>query len=201
VLGPECTAAQPVSNVENVQKIWRAHDRPIKPAISWIGASTDMDDQLTEALRLRKEGRHEDSRMLIMELVAAHPDDAYLNYQAAWAHDLLGLEREAVPFYTRAIGLGLEDEHLAGALLGLGSTYRALGAYDDAVKTLRRGVETFPDEGALRVFLAMALYNAGKQREAMESLLRVVAESSQDPSIVGYKRAIEFYAGRLDETW
>jgi hypothetical protein len=47
-------------------------------------------------------------------------------------HDRAGRETEAVLSYERAIDLGLPISELAGALHGLGSTYRALGRYDDA---------------------------------------------------------------------
>ncbi len=160
-----------------------------------------MDDRLAEAIRLREAGRLEESRALLLELVAAHGDDARVHYQTAWTHDRLGLEREAVPYYERALALGLDGDDLAGALLGLGSTYRALGDYERAVATLRRGAEAFPERRVMEVFLAMALYNAGHHREAMERLLRALAETSSDESIRRYQRAIAFYADKLDQTW
>jgi hypothetical protein len=53
----------------------------------------------------------------------------------------------------------------------------------------------------MQVFLAMALYNTGECREAVELLLRNLAETTGDEGISACKRAILFYAGRLDETW
>lgn len=160
-----------------------------------------MEERLAEAARLREEGQLEASRDLLLALAAEHPNDPRVNYQAAWAHDRLGLEREAVPFYERAIALGLTGEDLAGALLGLGSTLRALGDYPAAVRTLRRAVDEFPDRPAMSVFLAMALHNSGEHAEATERLLRVVAETSADPSIRRYRRAIGFYADDIDRVW
>jgi tetratricopeptide (TPR) repeat protein len=160
-----------------------------------------MEDQLALATRLRQEGRVEESRELLLKLVAAHPGDPVVNYQCAWSHDTLGLEREAVPFYERAIAGGLAGADLAGALLGLGSTYRCLGEYQQAIDTLRRGIAAFPGNRSFEVFLAMALYNVGQHAEAIERLLRALAETSADDSIRGYKRAILFYADKLDETW
>jgi tetratricopeptide (TPR) repeat protein len=133
--------------------------------------------------------------------VAEKPDDPQINYQCAWVHDLLGLEHEAVPFYERAIEEGLTGEDLEGAMLGLGSTYRALGEYQRAVEALRGGTTRFPNNRAMQVFLAMALYNAGECREAVELLLRNLAETTGDEGISAYNRAILFYAGRLDDTW
>src|SRR5262249_42654728 len=73
-----------------------------------------MEEQLSVAIGLRQEGRVEESRELLLKLVAAHPVDPVVNYQCAWSHDALGLEREAVPFYERAIAGGLAGEELAG---------------------------------------------------------------------------------------
>ncbi|MFJ6318950.1 tetratricopeptide repeat protein [Streptomyces californicus] len=158
-------------------------------------------DLLAEADRLREDGRPEEARERLLALTAALPDDAEVAYRTAWVHDTLGLESEAVPYYERALGnpgLGTEDRR--GALLGLGSTYRVLGRYGQAVETLRRGVEEFPDDGALRTFLAMALFNTDEHHEAMRLLLEVTAATSQDPYVQRYRRAIEHYAKDLDET-
>src|SRR5262245_56086390 len=105
-----------------------------------------MNDHLSEAIGLREAGKLEQARALLLELVASHPNDPTINYQCAWSHDVLGLEREAVPFYERAIELGLRGDELAGALLGLGSTYRCLGEYHRAVETLSAGAAQFPDQ-------------------------------------------------------
>ena len=160
-----------------------------------------MSEDLTRAIRLRKEGRAEEARAILHELAAERPDDPQVQYQCAWVHDSLGREREAVPFYERAIAGGLSGRDLEGAFVGLGSTYRSLGEYGRAVETLREGVARFPENCAMEVFLAMALYNLGEHREATESLLRTLSETSADGGISAYKEAILFYAGRLDETW
>ncbi|CAM5646549.1 hypothetical protein SBADM41S_12045 [Streptomyces badius] len=68
------------------------------------------------------------------------------------------------------------------------------------METLRRGVEEFPDDGAMRTFLAMALFNTGEHDEAMRLLLELTAATSQDPYVQQYRRAIEHYAKDLHET-
>ncbi len=158
-------------------------------------------DLLDEADRLRTEGRPEEARERLLALTAEYPDDAEVAYRTAWIHDVLGLESEAVPYYERALAHPeLASEDRRGALLGLGSTYRILGRYGQAVETLRRGVEEFPDDGSLRTFLAMALYNTDEHHEAMRLLLELTAATSQDPHVQQYRRAIEHYAKDLDET-
>lgn len=160
-----------------------------------------VEDRLEAAVGLRKDGDAEAARRSLMDLVADHPDDARVNLQCAWTHDSLGLEREAVPFYQRAIELGLERPDLEDALLGLGSTHRALGSYDEAVATLTQGVEEFPENHAMKVFQAMALYNGGQAKQACESLLRILIDTTADPGIRSYQPALDAYAADLDRTW
>lgn len=160
-----------------------------------------MSDKLATAIEHRKAQRYDDARALLAELYAENPDDAQVNYQYAWLHDSMGDESGAVPYYERAVALGLPDDDLRGALLGLGSTYRTLGQYDKAVTTLRRGMARFPQAGEFPTFLAMALYNMGDHAQAMQLLLNALATSSTDPGIQQYQRAILFYADKLDETW
>ncbi|GAA2455288.1 tetratricopeptide repeat protein [Streptomyces macrosporus] len=148
-----------------------------------------------------EDDRLDETRRHLLQLAARFPDDADVAYRTACVHDRLGLEAEAVPFYERCLaGTGLSDEDRRGALLGLGSTYRVLGRYARAVETLRRGVAEYPDDGGLRTFLAMALYNTGEHHEATRILLELLATTSQDPSVQQYRRAIALYAKDLDTT-
>ena len=64
---------------------------------------------------------------------------------------------------------------------------------------MRRGVSEFPEDRAMQTFLA--LYNAGGCREAVEFLLKNLVETTSDPKIKSYERALSFYADRLDEVW
>ncbi|WP_431950002.1 tetratricopeptide repeat protein [Actinacidiphila sp. bgisy167] len=159
------------------------------------------DELLAAAVGLRQRGDAEAARERLVAAVERFPGDAEVAYQAAWAHDVLGLEAEAVPYYEQALrGTGLSEDDRRGALLGLGSTYRVLGRYDEAVRLLRAAVMDFPGDGALRTFLAMALYNTGGHREAMRILLTLLADSSSDPDIARYRRAVASYAEDLDAT-
>ena len=159
-------------------------------------------EQLARAVSLREAGSLDDARAVLLHLSSAVPDDVQVAYQTAWVHDLLGLEREAVPFYVRALdGDGLSAVERRGAMLGLGSTYRSLGMYSEAVGVLAYGVAEFPDDRALAVFLAMARYNAGEAKEAVAGLLTVLIDTADDPEIQRYRRAITFYAEDLDRVW
>jgi tetratricopeptide (TPR) repeat protein len=141
----------------------------------------------------------EETRQDLLRQVADTPADPGLNYRCAVIHDRVGLEHEAVPFYVTAIENGLSGDHLRGAYLGLGSTYRAIGEYDKALETFDRGIELFPEADELPVFRAMALHNLGRSDEAVSALLKAVVDTGE--GVERYRRAILFYADHLDEVW
>ena len=157
--------------------------------------------ELETAVRLREVGDFQEAESLLVRVLEETPDDAEANHQMAWLYDVQGREREAVPFYVRAIAGDLPDEERRGVLLGLGSTYRALGEYPGAVEVLGQGVSEFPADRAMQTFLALALYNVGEHRQAVDLLLKHLVETTSDPGIRSYEKALRFYAGRLDEVW
>ncbi|AXN38673.1 hypothetical protein CN689_21390 [Peribacillus butanolivorans] len=156
---------------------------------------------LEAALSLRCKNEFEKSNQLLMELAKQNPEDAVIQYQCAWSLDILGLESQAVPYYETALTLGLSEEDAKGAYLGLESTYRTIGEYEKSQRTLETGLSKFPEDKALIVFRAMAFYNLGHHNLAMESLLKIIAETSKDHAIQSYAKAIEFYSDKLDTVW
>ncbi|MEO2203896.1 tetratricopeptide repeat protein [Paenibacillus pabuli] len=157
--------------------------------------------QLEQAIRLRQDGKMQEAIELLHKMAEKDPGNAGVWYQLAWAHDSLGLEREAVPYYEKALSQGLSGEDRAGAILGLGSTYRTLGQYEQAKKWLEVGMEEFPAQREFEVFYAMVLYNMGEHAEAMKRLLIQLADTSTDRGIHDYSRAIRFYSDQLDRIW
>jgi len=152
------------------------------------------ESKLKRGIELRELGSLEESRKALLEAVSELPEDPRTNYQCAWAHDVLGLEREAIPFYERAIEKGLEGRDLKEALIGLGSSYRCVGEPKKAVAALERATRLFPESRAAKVFLAMALHSRKGHGRAMEILLSQLAETTSDPEITDFKRAILHYA-------
>ena len=141
----------------------------------------------------------EEARRLLLELAASYPDEAAITYQLAVVHDNLGLERESIPFYLQALGQDLPAHDRERALMGLGSTYRGLGEYQNAEETLRKGMQEFPDNRAIQVFLAMTLYNTQQHKEAMELALTNLLETTADERLQYFKRPLLYYASHLDE--
>lgn len=157
--------------------------------------------QLQRAIDLRNDGELQQSNQLLLSLVEQHPNEAYVNYQCAWSFDVLGKESKAVPYYEKAIQGDLNNEDLANAYLGLGSTYRTLGEYENSKHTFEKGLEMFPHNLAIQVFYAMTLFNLEKHERSMESLLKNLAATSSDQQIQKYRNAITFYSDKLNEVW
>ena len=160
-----------------------------------------LQEKLASAIKLRESEKHEEARQLLLNLHNEFPNDPQVNYQCAWIHDLLSLEREAIPFYEKAIQTGLSGNDLKSALLGLGSTYRCIGNYQKSIDTFQHALTLFPNAHEFNVFLAMAYYNVGKHSKAMELLLNILVNTTKDEGIIRYQRAIRFYSDKLDQIW
>lgn len=165
----------------------------------WRLASMKAD--VSRAIELRAEGKCEESNELLLKLVNVFPEDAFINYQCAWSFDVLGEELQAVPFYEKAIELGLAAKEFEGALLGLGSTYRTLGDYEKSKQVFLKGMDLYPNNRVIQVFYSMTLYNLKDHQGAMELLLKCLVDTTTDQEILSYKKAINFYSDKLDDSW
>jgi tetratricopeptide (TPR) repeat protein len=156
---------------------------------------------LEDVKEARAAGSFTDAMEILNREIIKRPADGTIYYQIACTHDALGRETDAAPNYERAIELGLSNDDLKGALLGLGSTYRSLGEYKKSEEVFLRAMKLFPDERCYRVFLCMTLFNLGRSEEAVGTLLKELAETTSDASIKPYARALLFYSDKLSETF
>jgi len=147
---------------------------------------------------LRRDGRHEEAREHLANLAGLSPKDPQILFEAASVHDYLDLEIQALAYYLAAIEAGLSGPLLREAYLGLGSTYRILGRTDESLRTFEQAMRHFPEAREFQVFCAMTDYNLGRHHEAVSKLLRVIADTSADPAIRSYERAIRLYAEDLN---
>lgn len=158
---------------------------------------SDWKHELDAIIGARHGGQVDHVLGLLQKLDGRYPNVPEIAYQLAWTCDVLGREAEAVPHYERAIALGLAPNELAGALLGLGSTLRQTGQLVRSAEVLRSGHAQFPDNREFDVFLALTLHAIGQHAEATRLLLLALADTSEDPGITAYQRAIRFHAQRL----
>ena len=117
--------------------------------------------------------------------------------EQAYAHDSAGREHDAVEHYRRAFELGVPADELEGALLGFGSTLRNVGELEESLGVLAEAVQRFPENAALRVFLAYALWSNERKPEAMRSLVEALYVGDARPELARYERAIRGYADEL----
>jgi tetratricopeptide (TPR) repeat protein len=149
---------------------------------------------LDAAIRLRAEGKLEESNTILCRLARENRTIQSCNISARGAL-MFGTGERRNPYYTNAIRLGLQGDDLRGAYLGLGSTYRTIGAYRESKAVFRRSAPiVFPGDAALQVFYAMTLYNLGEHAQSMKLLLRLVADPAKCEDVAAYQKAICLYA-------
>ena len=109
-----------------------------------------LQDRPASAIQLRESENHEEAHQILLALHAEFPEDPQVNYGSklpcAWIHNLLGLEKEAIPFYEKAVQTGLRGNDLKSAQLGMGSTDRCLGEYQKSIETYQRAIRFYSDK-------------------------------------------------------
>ena len=153
--------------------------------------------ELDAIVGARHGGQVEHVLGLLKKLDARFPNVAEIAHQIAWTLDVLGRPAEALPFYEKAVTLGLPPNELSGALLGLGSTLRALGQTARAIEVFESGRRQFPANREFDVFLAIAMHDGSRHTEAMQLLLTTLVDTSEDIGITAYQRAIRHAANGL----
>ncbi|MGH3400462.1 MAG: tetratricopeptide repeat protein [Streptosporangiaceae bacterium] len=130
-------------------------------------------------------------------LVAELPETSPLGpFERASALDSAGRERQAVPLYRQALATGLDGPRRRQAVIQLSSSLRVLGQAQESVALLRAERAAGSDEldDAVSGFLALALADAGAEREAVS-----VALAALGPHVPRYQRALGSYARLLIE--
>ncbi len=144
---------------------------------------------------LEDEGREEEAVAYFVQLAAQYPDDARVQFETGGAYDSAGHEAEAVIYYRRAIALGLPEDALPKVAVQLGSSLRNIGETAEAVAILEQAAARFPENRAVRAFLALALFSAGRQAEALAVMLHMTVET---PGFYErYHRSLRQYADML----
>jgi tetratricopeptide (TPR) repeat protein len=132
----------------------------------------------------------------LVESLAAElpPGSAIGLFERASAFDSTGQPDRAVSLYEAALEAGLEGELRRQATIQMASTLRNLGNAQQAVDLLTAELDASTDEldGAVRTFLALALVDVGREREAVAVALTALAEY-----LPRYNRSVARYAQQL----
>lgn len=154
-------------------------------------------EELDAIVGARAHGQFREVLPRLQSLDSRHPNVGEIAYQLAWMHDTLGNRAAAVPLYEKAVALGLPPNELSGALLGLGSALRALGQLDRSASVLRSGRAQFPDNREFDAFLALTLHGQGRHAEALKLVLEALCDTTEDPGLTAYQRALRHEASQL----
>jgi hypothetical protein len=131
----------------------------------------------------------------IEELVAERPpEDPAATFEHAAALDSTGHSDLAVPLYEHALELGLTGLRRRRAVIQLASSLRNLDRAAESIALLTPELDAGSDEldDAVRAFLALALVDAGREREAVALALTALA-----PHLPRYQRSVTNYASEL----
>jgi tetratricopeptide (TPR) repeat protein len=128
-------------------------------------------------------------------LAAELPDgSAIADFERASARDSTGRSDLAVPLYRAALETGLTGERRRRAVIQMSSSLRNLGRAQESAALLAAELELGEDalSGAVRAFLALALVDLGREREAASLALAALAEylPRYNSSVARYAEAL-----------
>jgi hypothetical protein len=133
----------------------------------------------------------------IEKLAAELPPDSGIGlFERAASLDSTGHSDLAVPLYRQALERGLTGERRRRAVIQMASSLRNLGQPQESVALLTAELDAGSDhlDDAVRAFLALALVDVGREREAASLALGALA-----PHLPRYQRSLANYARLLVE--
>lgn len=154
-------------------------------------------EELDATVGARAHGQSGEIFPRLQQLDRRYPNIPEINYQLAWTCDVLGRSAEALPYYEKAIALGLAPNELSGALIGLGSTLRTLGQLERSAEVLTSGRAQFPENREFDAFLALTYHAQGRQGESLRLLIDALCDTTDDPGLLAYQRSIRHAASKL----
>jgi hypothetical protein len=129
------------------------------------------------------------------ELTAELPaGSAVAAFERAASFDSTRRSDLAVPLYAQALELGLQGERRRRAVIQMASSLRNLGRADESVALLTAEQDAGSDQldDAVSAFLALALVDTGRERDAVSVALAALA-----PHLPRYQRSLANYAREL----
>lgn len=122
--------------------------------------------------------------------------DAIALFELGGAEDSTGRPEQAEAHYRQALAAGLAGVRRRRAVIQLANTLRNLGRVDESVELLHAEQQSGSDEldDAVAAFLALALVDAGREREAIGIALEALAAH-----LPRYNRSLANYAQELRE--
>jgi tetratricopeptide (TPR) repeat protein len=161
------------------------------------GTSAEWEQRVSDLWASIDDHSEEEFLARIEELAAELPaDSAVAAFERAASLDSTGHSDLAVPLYRQALELGLEGERRRRAVIQMGSSLRNLGRAPESVALLTAERDAGSDhlDDAVNAFLALALVDTGREREAVS--LALTALSRHLPR---YQRSLANYAQQISD--
>jgi tetratricopeptide (TPR) repeat protein len=159
--------------------------------------SADWEERVASAWATFEGRSDAENRALIEALAAELPDgSAEASFERACVFDSTGASDLAVPLYREALERGLGPARRRRAVIQLASSLRNIGRAEESVALLTEALDAATDEldDAVHAFLALALTDVGRDREAVSHALGALA-----PHLPRYQRSLAAYARALVE--
>jgi tetratricopeptide (TPR) repeat protein len=155
----------------------------------------DWEQRVAGAWASFDERTDDENRALIEALAAELPaDSAVACFERACVLDSTARSDLAVPLYEEALARELAPDRRRRAVIQLASSLRNVGRADESVALLTAELDAGSDEldDAVHAFLALALVDVGREREAASHALGALA-----PHLPRYQRSLAAYARLL----
>jgi hypothetical protein len=140
--------------------------------------------------------RSDDENRALIDSLAAElpPGSPVASFERACVFDSTARSDLAVPLYREALERGLTAERRRRAVIQLASSLRNIGEAGESVALLMEELSRESDEldDAVRAFLALALADLGREREALAHALTALA-----PRLPRYQQSLAAYADEL----
>ncbi|GAA1441933.1 tetratricopeptide repeat protein [Leifsonia poae] len=164
--------------------------------------SAHITPELEQRLRTIFEGRDRTHMQptidAFLDVLAEHPDNAYVLYDVGGSYDTAGEEETALGYYERAMAAGLSGDTLRRCLLQYGSTLRNLARYDDSLAALDRALELYPQSESVRMWHALSLHAAGRSDAAVAALMELAVDEIRTEDLLRYEAAVR---GNAEYLW
>lgn len=158
-------------------------------------ADTDWERRIAELWAAFDEYEAEEFVERVDALAAELPDGSAVGlFERGSAQDSTSHPDRAVELYRAALAAGLAGLRRRRATIQMASSLRNMGDPEAAVELLSAELGAANDEldGAVRAFLALALVDVGREREAVAISLATLA-----PYLPRYNRSLARYARLL----
>ncbi|GAC1518510.1 MAG: tetratricopeptide repeat protein [Chloroflexota bacterium] len=176
----------------------RARDEGVAPPCKEMRVTDAEWEQRVAATWASIDQRSEADFLAAIETLASElpPDSGVGHFERAASLDSTGHPDLAVPLYREALARGLTGERRRRAVIQLASSLRNLDRPEESVALLTTELDAASDDldDAVRAFLALALVDVGREREAVSLALAALA-----PHLPRYQRSLAAYARLLVE--